>query len=245
MNHEEYETMADTEDHHWWFVGRRHIISEILKKQQLQPECRILEIGCGTGGNLSMLSRFGKVSAVELNDTARRKASEKSSIPVEKACLPDDLPFSGKKFDVICLFDVLEHIQQDVDALRVLHESLSPAGKIILTVPAYQWMWSSHDVSLHHFRRYSRKSLQDCCQRAGYRLERLSSFNCFLLPVAIMTRVIEKIAPSKAVRGDKTPSAWLNNILSWIFRSESYLLARINLPAGLSLLAILVSEQKQ
>lgn len=240
MNPAAYETMARTEDQHWWYAGRRRILAEVIEGLALPATSRILEIGAGTGGNLAMLSRFGEISAVEVDDYARAKAAEKTGIPVRKGHLPDGLPFAGPSFDLVCLFDVLEHIQDDAAALRVLRGSIRPGGRILLTVPAYAWLWSSHDVNVHHYRRYNTRTLRQCAEAAGLRVVRLSYFNLWLAPLAVAVRLADRLLPSRASSpGVNLPAQPINRAFLAVFGSEAALLRRFDLPFGISLLAVL------
>lgn len=240
MNPAAYETMARTEDQHWWYAGRRRILAEVIERLNPPTTSRILEIGAGTGGNLAMLSRFGEVSAVEVDDYARARASEKTGIPVQKGHLPDGLPFTGPSFDLVCLFDVLEHIQDDVAALRVLRGLIRPDGQILLTVPAYNWLWSSHDVIVHHYRRYNERMLRQRGEAAGLRVVRLSHFNLWLAPLAVAVRLVDPLLSSReSSPGVSLPAKPINRAFLAVFGSEAALLRRCDLPFGISLLAVL------
>ncbi|CAL1241845.1 class I SAM-dependent methyltransferase [Candidatus Methylocalor cossyra] len=239
MSPEIYEIMAQTEGEHWWFVGRRRILAGVIKDMGLAPSARILEIGAGTGGNLDMLRRFGQVEAVEMDDYARTMARQKSGIPVRKGQLPDGLPGDLGRFELVCLFDVLEHIEDDVAALERLRGLLQPRGRILLTVPAHNWLWSSHDVRLHHFRRYSGALLRRRCEAAGLGIVRLSYFNLWLSPLAVLARLAGRLAQQEGSLGEETPSAPINWAFRVLFSSEAALLRRFDLPFGISLLTIL------
>ena len=239
MNPEAYQEMAQTEDEHWWFVGRRCIVAAIIRNLYLPREAKILEVGSGTGGNLSMLSAFGEVSAVEPDDFAREWATRKSSITVLKGYLPDGLPFNPSSFNLICLFDVLEHIEGDVAALRALRPLLKPGGRIVLTVPAYRWLWSAHDVELHHRRRYNASSLAVCCQQAGYSVAKLSYYNTLLFPIVALARLGDRLVVRDKATGTGIPPRIINRLFLTLFRLERHILPHLTLPFGVSLLAIL------
>jgi SAM-dependent methyltransferase len=246
MKPEAYEIMAQTEDEHWWFAGRRKILAATIAGLGLPTEASILEIGSGTGGNLAMLGGFGEVSAVELDDFARRKGIEKTGLPIQKGYLPDGLPFAGPAFDLICLFDVLEHVKTDGPALKALLPLLKPGGRVLLTVPAYQWMWSSHDVKLHHFRRYTRETLSTCCGSAGFEIQRITYFNTLLFPLALAVRLLDRLKPGDdGASGEAIPPAPLNRLFRILFASESGILRHGNIPFGLSLLAVLNAPRGQ
>lgn len=240
MNPEAYLEMADTEAVHWWFAARRDILDHLIGGLGLPASARILEAGSGTGGNLAMLSAHGEVSAIEMDEVACRIAREKTGgrFDLRRGCFPDDIPFRGETFDLIGMFDVLEHVEQDVETLVALRGLLAPGGRMLITVPAYRWMWSAHDEFLQHKRRYTAKSLRHALAGAGLRVERVSYFNLWLSPLAMLARLKDWLLRSGRSSGTAVPPALVNRALCSIFRSERRLLDRFDLPAGVSLLAV-------
>ncbi|HVI90879.1 MAG TPA: class I SAM-dependent methyltransferase [Dongiaceae bacterium] len=240
MEADAYREMAATEDEHWWFVARRQILGHLIGRLHLPRTARILEIGAGTGGNLAMLSRYGSVDGIEHDPEARRLAAQKSPIPLLEGSLPDRLPVGRGTYDLICMFDVLEHIADDQAALAAIRHVMKPGGRLILTVPAYRWLWSAHDIQLHHFRRYTAASLRDVASRAGFRCTRVSYFNSFLMPLVIIGRLVDQIRSSRAVIGTAIPSRPINTLFRHVFASERFLLPYISFPVGVSLYAELI-----
>lgn len=242
MDRQVYERMDANEANHWWFVGRRRIIETAIQRLiPLPKNPDILEAGCGTGGNLSLLSKFGALDAFEYDSVAREIATEKSGVCVPAGALPDDIPFEQKPYDMIGLFDVLEHIEDDQATLTQLATRLKPDGRILLTVPAMPWLWSRHDERHHHFRRYTRKSLQNTAAKAGVVVEKSFYFNTLLLPLAVGSRAVKSITNSDAA-DDSMPSSLVNEILTAVFSGEHHLVDRLRLPVGLSLCAVLKTE---
>ncbi len=240
MDPNAYTEMAETESRHWWFVARRKIISAQIASFGLGPEARIFEVGCGTGGNLRMLKAFGSVSAMEMNADAISIARSKAdnSVEIRQGFCPENIPFGGEKFDLICMFDVLEHVEQDEETLEVLRGFLAPGGRLLLTVPAYQWLWGAHDQFLHHKRRYSRKELVSKIRQAGLELERVSFFNTLLFPLAALVRIKERFWNGGAAHGKDIPVPFVNSLLEAVFSFERHLLSWVNFPFGVSLMTV-------
>lgn len=238
MDRAAYAGMNAIEDRHWWFVARRAIVDTLIRRTiKLRAGARVLEAGCGTGGNLSLLARFGDLTAFEFDAEARQLANAKQICPVIAGSLPDGVDAKDAPYDLIALMDVLEHIDDDVGSLRTLGRLLSDRGHLLLTVPAVPALWSSHDVLHHHKRRYTRRSLTQAAQAAGLRVERIGYFNSLLFPVALVQRGLARLlGRSNAV--DAVPSAPLNAALRMIFASERHLVGRLPLPIGLSLFAV-------
>ena len=168
MDRAVYQAMAAEEDKHWWFVGRRAVLSGLIGRRAAPPNgARVLDMGCGSGGNMAMLARFGELEAVEYDAPAREIAEDRGIAPVAPGGLPDDLNIDDGRFGLIGLFDVLEHVEQDVASLKTLGEKLAPDGRLVISVPALPWLWSEHDVTHHHFRRYTKATLRQAAEEAG------------------------------------------------------------------------------
>lgn len=239
MDRSVYDRMNELESRHWWFAARRAIIASFLEKLVAdKPDAAILEAGCGSGGNLSMLSRFGKVDAFEFDEDARRAAADKSGLDIQYGALPGEISFGDRSYDIIGLFDVLEHVEADEASLAALAGRLGERGKILITVPAFPFLWSKHDERHHHYRRYTRASLAAAAERAGLKVSYSSYFNTFLFPVAVMARAVKKLTSSEEP-DDRLPTAWANAVLTRIFGFERHLLGHVRLPFGLSLAAVL------
>lgn len=241
MNPAAYLEMAETESKHWWFSGRRFILSIMINGLNLPRNPKILEVGCGTGGNLQMLARFGDVSAFEMDTNAREIALKKTNnlYEIRGGYCPDKIPFHGQKFDLICMFDVLEHVEQDTESLMAIKNLLKENGRILITVPAYQWLYGTHDLFLCHKRRYSAVLLHQKIIAAGYRSVRISYFNTILFPLAVMVRIKDKLLGNTSATGTRIPPRIINNVFQKMFEAEGFLLEHFNLPFGVSLLCVL------
>jgi len=244
MESEAYREMADTEDRHWWFLGRRTIVRSVLQELDLPKNASILEIGSGTGGNLQLLASFGDVSAIEMDEQALSLARQKTGgkVNIEAGRCPDDMPFAGQKFDLICLFDVLEHIDEEAETLQAIWKMLQSDGRVLITVPAYQWLWGPHDEFLHHKRRYTAGRLQKSVTAARFSVQRCSYFNTLLFPLAAMVRLADTLLDKSTSSGSRMPAPLVNRLLEKVFSFEKRLLEYVNLPFGVSILVVLKHE---
>ena len=239
MERKVYEQMAQLDQCHWWFTARRRILAELIERVVQPPkDARILELGAGTGHNLSMLSRFGTVEASELDSVARKLASERLGREVKEAALPDLSMFPADSYDLIALLDVLEHLPDDKGSLAAIRGRLKPGGALLLTVPANRWMWSAHDVAHHHHRRYRKSEIEKLALDAGFRIELLSPFNSLLFPPIAAVRLLGKVT-GKDDSDDAMPGALVNRTLDTIFGLERSLIGRVPMPFGVSLVAVL------
>jgi SAM-dependent methyltransferase len=236
-----YEQHAALERDHWWFVSRREILRRLLS-ENLPPSAdrRILDVGCGTGGMLPMLSHFGDVSGLDSDPEAVAACHERfPSYAVSRAEIPKDMP-GDSSFDLVSAFDVIEHIADDLGAVRSLRDATRPGGQVVITVPAHAWLWSRHDVANGHHRRYGRSRLADLVGAAGLELSHLSSFNTALLPLIGAIRLSRRLRrqPSGTGSDFTMPPPRLNAALTRLMSAEAPLVARRGLPTGVSLVAL-------
>jgi SAM-dependent methyltransferase len=235
--------MLELDDRHWWYRGRRRIIRAELDRLALTAGARVLDAGCGSGRTLEELGRYGEVFGIELDPGAADMARARGCGEVRIGRL-EELPWEESYFDLITCLDVIEHTPDDRATLRELRRVCRPGGFLLVTVPAYQGLWSTHDVANHHYRRYSRARLRDAALDAGWRLRRMTSFNGLLLGPAAAVRLAERRRlrhPASDYKPDLTLGPeWLNAALEQPLRLEARWLARgRTMPAGLSLLAVL------
>ena len=185
---------------------------------------------------LGPLGEFGEAVGIETNE-ALLAVARAAGLDVRKGALPDDLPVTPGWADVVLLLDVLEHLDDDVAGLRAAHRVLREGGALVVTVPAYSWLWSGHDVALAHRRRYAAAGLCRLVEGAGYRVERLSYFNTVLFPAIASIRLYKRLR-----RDDRHdlghPGRWLNAFLGWLFALERHVVPRPGLPFGTSLFVL-------
>lgn len=228
------------EDRHWWYRGRRTVLDGVLAELGLPVNARILDAGCGSGRFMVELAQLGSVTGVELSETSVALARERQLGEVVAGSVLE-MPFADDSFDLAVSLDVIEHLEDDLAALRELRRVVAPGGALLVTVPAYQWLWSGHDEINHHHRRYTRRSLQRVAEQAGWSQTRTTYFNSLLLPVAIILRVLERFN-TKTTESSLdlwVPPAPLNWLLERPLTLEAALIARSGrIPAGLSLLAV-------
>jgi SAM-dependent methyltransferase len=233
--------MLAAADEHWWYRGRRRIVRAQLAGLHLPRDAQLLDAGCGSGQLLSLLSEFGLPTGVDPDPESVACAAARG-YDVAEAGLPD-LPFADASFDACTCLDVLEHLYDDAAALAELARVTARHGYVVVTVPAYEALWSAHDEANEHLRRYRARDLRALAGRAGLSTERVTYFNTLLLPPAAVVRIAERLRrhprPATTSDLDLTPRS-LNRALEVPLRIEAAVLRRgARLPAGLSLLAVL------
>ncbi|TMK95504.1 MAG: class I SAM-dependent methyltransferase [Actinobacteria bacterium] len=228
------------EDRHWWYRGRRTVLENVIADLHLPTRARILDAGAGSGRNMVELVRHGAVTAIELSPTSvcLARARDVGEV-VEGSVL--DMPFESGSFDLATSLDVIEHLEDDLGALRELRRVVTPGGCLLVTVPAYQWLWSGHDEVNHHYRRYTRRSLRVVGEQAGWKQVRTTYFNSLLLPVAVVLRIMDRFSRKTT---ESSLDLWVPpQPLNWLMERplalEAALIARGGrIPAGLSLLSV-------
>jgi SAM-dependent methyltransferase len=228
------------EDRHWWYRGRRKVLERVVEDLRLPARARILDAGCGSGRNMVELARHGTVTGIELSQASVELARKRGTGEVIAGSVLQ-MPFEADSFDLAASLDVIEHLEDDVAALRELRRVVTPGGSLLVTVPAYQWLWSGHDEINHHFRRYTRRSLQRAGEAAGWQQVRTTYFNSLLLPAAILLRVLDRFSrkTTESSLDLWVPPQPLNWLLERPLQIEAALIARGGrIPAGLSLLAV-------
>lgn len=242
MDPRELHAMLDHDEHHWWYRGRRRIVRAELDRLALPRDARLLDAGCGSGRTLDELRDYGAVAGIDLSEDGVAAARARGHDDVRGGRL-EALPWEDATFDLVTCLDVIEHTPDDRVTLRELRRVTRPGGCLLVTVPAYQWLWSAHDVVNQHHRRYGRRALRRAAAESGWRIERMTSFNGLLLAPAAAVRLAQRLRGGRIEEHESdlgVGPAWLNGALEQPLRAEAAWLGRGGtLPAGLSLLAVL------
>ncbi|MFN8638977.1 MAG: methyltransferase domain-containing protein [Dehalococcoidia bacterium] len=241
MDATEIDRLAHFEEWYWWHRARASIVTDVLRRYAPAGNNDILDVGCGAGNTSLALREFGTVFGVDASceaaAVAHRRGLASASMDATQLALRDD------GFDVAVALDVLEHLDDDLAAARELRRVLRPRGLLLVSVPAYQWLWSSHDVALHHRRRYTRRQLSGVLERAGFALELASyAMSLALLPAAAV-RLLERLRPAGVAEGEHVSgyvsvSPLTNAVLSRLVALDRHAIGRLPIPGGLSVIAV-------
>ena len=240
MEQHTYSIMYEVEGKHWWFTGRRHIIAGFVERAcrdlgRVRP--RILDVGCGTGANLQMLSRFGVAEGVDVSVAALDFCRARGLAKVKQGAA-ESLPYEDAAFDLVTGLDVVEHLDDDIAGLKEMRRVLRPGGRAVLFVPAFMFLWGVQDDISHHRRRYTLPGLKSKLREAGLTVERATYANLtFFAPILIGRQLMRLIGWRPASENNITISA-LNGLLGRIFSVESWWLRRLNFPFGVSIVCV-------
>ena len=235
-----YEILYESEEEHWWLASRRRMVVDwVMHRYPGRHDLRILDVGCGTGMMLVEMARLGQAQGIDASDEALGFCHQRGLTAVQKGNVLQ-LPFADGSFDVLTGVDILEHIDDDVAALREWRRVLKPGGRLFLFVPAHRWLWSLQDEISGHRRRYTAPVLKRAVEEAGLVVERQSYVSTYLFLVIIVGRIwLKALRRFREVRTENTlhPS-WSNGMLRRVFSAEIPLLRRVNFPFGASLLCV-------
>ena len=240
MKEHTYPIMFRVEQSHWWYTGRRKILSEFVEtiSRQVTDRCpRILDVGCGTGANLLMLSKYGEAEGVDISEDALAFCRERGLDKVRLGA-GEKLPYDDGTFDLVTAFDVVEHMDDDLAGLREMRRVLRPGGRVLLFVPTFMFLWGLQDEVSNHRRRYRLPELRRVLEQAGFEIERTTYANItFFLPI-LMMRQLMRLTGIKTDSENNINVPALNGVLGRLFGAESWFLKRMNLPFGVSGLCV-------
>jgi ubiquinone/menaquinone biosynthesis C-methylase UbiE len=239
---EEYEKMYNLEDSHWWFVGKRRIAKNLIEEfVPLDHEEAVLDVGCGTGATMCFLDHYGRVYGIDISETALYFCQERALSGLSRASTLR-LPFADSSFSLVTAFDVLYHeeVVDDLAALREFHRVCKEGGNVLISEPAFNFLWSYHDTAYHSKRRYVASELESKLGKVGFQVVKLSYSNALLFPVILAFRMWKRLfKPSPEDRSDVKPlNPYLNKGLLALYNLEALLLCKARLPVGSSVVCV-------
>src|SRR5215207_1698571 len=241
MQQHTYAIMDRVEDSHWWFVGRRAILEMFLRsivqssKFKVQSP-KILDVGCGTGANLEMLSAFGDAEGVDVSGDALEFCRRKG-LTVQKG-LAEKLPYEDGSFDITTALDVVEHLDDDIAGLKEMFRVTKSGGYSLIFVPAFMWLWGVQDDISHHRIRYTKKQIIERLQTAGFTVERATYANfTFFVPI-LVGRMLMKLTGVKPESENNVNVSGLNGVFGKLFSAERHWLRRFDFPFGVSTIVV-------
>jgi len=241
MQQHTYAIMDEVEGSHWWFVGRRAILEEFLtgireRLKRSDRKLRILDIGCGTGANLEMLSQFGEAEGVDVSDDALEFCRLKG-LNAQKG-LAETLPYDDESFDLTTALDVVEHLDDDVAGLREMYRVTKSGGYSLIFVPAFMWLWGVQDDISNHRIRYTKNQIVERLERAGFTIERATYANWTFFAPILGGRVLMKLTGIKPQSENNINISALNGIFGRLFAAERHWLRRFAFPFGVSIVVV-------
>lgn len=240
MDSSEYEIMYQVEDHHWWYLGMEGITRAVIQQWMPLPAGRILDAGCGTGAAMTTyLAEYGTVTGVDLYAEALKFCRKRNAARLSRASVLK-LPFASCTFDLVTSFDVLYEraVIDESAALSEFSRVLMPNGRILIRLPAYDWLRGQHDENVHTNRRYTKALVQQLVEQSGLMVEHISHANMLLFPLAVIKRLSEKIFPPKYKSDLALNPGVFNGFFKTILAAEAPFVARTGLPYGLSIIAV-------
>src|SRR5918996_6600167 len=225
-----YPILFQVEQSHWWHIGRRKILASFVEdicRRVTARRPRILDVGCGTGANLLMLSKYGDAEGVDVSEDALAFCRERGLDKV-KLGAGEELPYEDDMFDLVTAFDVIEHMDDDLAGLKEMRRVLRPGGRVLLFVPTFMFLWGLQDDVSHHRRRYRLPQLRRVLEQAGFEIERSTYANItFFLPI-LLGRKLMQWTGIKAESENNINVPALNGVLGRVFGAESWLLRYMN-----------------
>jgi SAM-dependent methyltransferase len=240
MEQHTYSIMYEVEGTHWWFAGRRRIISsfveEICREMDVDRP-RILDVGCGTGANLELLGRFGEAEGVDVSEDALAFCRARGLQNVRHGAA-EKLPYKDGTFDLVTALDVVEHLDDDVAGLREMRRVLRKNGRALLFVPAFMFLWGVQDDVSNHRRRYTLSGLRRVVREAGFEVERATYANISFFAPILAGRILMRATGLRPASENNINIGALNGVLGRVLGAESSLLRHVNFPFGVSALCV-------
>lgn len=237
-----YREMYELESSYWWHVGKRHLVLSLLRRYHVK-NAQLVDVGCGTGLLMTELKQFGKVSGVDTEPEALKFCRMRGHRSVFRIAAGGRLPFANSSVGAVTMLDVLEHVADEGRALRELHRILKPPGLLVLSVPAFQSLYSYWDRVAGHHRRYTKAQLRSILERNGFAVEKMTYSNSLLFAAAVAFRAAKAAALRNRELKDM-PSDFvqlpriINGMLSQLYRLENGLNIRLGMPLGMSLVCL-------
>lgn len=259
MQQHTYAIMDEVEGSHWWFVGRRAILETFLKDIVKRLESRlqaanaepakagapsslhILDVGCGTGANIEMLSAYGDAEGVDVSDDALEFCRRKG-LKVQKG-LAEKLPYEDEAFELTTALDVVEHLDDDIAGLKEMFRVTKRGGYSLIFVPAFMWLWGVQDDISNHRIRYTKKQIVDRLEKAGYTIERATYANWTFFAPILGGRLLMRLTGIKPESENNINVSALNGVFGKLFSSERFWLKNFNFPFGVSIVIVAKKEQ--
>ncbi len=242
MQQHTYSIMHRVEETHWWFVGRRKIIESFIEcvcagLGKRSTPLNVLDVGCGTGANLEMLSQFGDAEGVDVSAEALDFCRARGLRRVKQGAA-EELPYDDESFDLVTGLDVVEHLDDDVAGLKEMRRVLRPDGRAVLFVPAFMFLWGVQDDISHHRRRYTMAGLKDSVRKAGLEIERASYVNLSFFAPILFGRLLMRVTGVRPASENNITIGALNGVLGKLFGAERFLLRHLNFPFGVSIICV-------
>ena len=238
-----YAVEADVEATHWWFVGRRRLLAQLIHRQGVALDARVLDIGTSTGANLRLLKDLGFSNrrGLDLSDEAIRWCAEKGFGRVEKGDVCN-LPFGAREFELVLATDIIEHVDDDLRAITEIRRVLAPGGIAIISVPAFRSLWGLQDDVSHHKRRYRKKVLLDLIRRGGLACRDAFYFNYLLFVPIWAARQMIRWLNIRLESENQLNAPAVNRILTWIFMLDVMSARILRPPFGVSIMALVARD---
>ncbi|HSB28321.1 MAG TPA: class I SAM-dependent methyltransferase [Pyrinomonadaceae bacterium] len=235
-----YPILYEVEQSHWWYVGRRKIIASFVEavcRDVKDRRPRLLDVGCGTGANLLLLSKYGDAEGVDISEDALSFCRERGLDKV-KLGAAEELPYEDGTFDLVTAFDVVEHMDDDVAGLREMRRVLRPGGRVLIFVPTFMFLWGVQDEVSNHRRRYRLPELHRVLEEAGFEIERSTYANITFFTPILLVRQFMRLTGLKTATENTINVSAFNGLFGWFFGLESTVLRYMNIPFGVSGLCV-------